>query len=418
MPSTKSAKTKRARSSAEPFVEPDPKKLSFVPEVRETVSMITRAICDGDIALTQELLLRNPDQLDPLLVGPDGDTPLTLAVREDRPEMVALLLQLRCNPNATGYTYEDTPLMIAIEKRNHAIIRELLRPEHHTNLNQLTWLETPLTLSNHIGDFKVFTELLKAGADPNHKNSCNETPLIHAIQRSDAPHYVAALLDAGASLEEKGSRHGSLREETALSMACGDGNLKNVALLLEAAADVNATDTVGRNILLRTVHFTHACQRPQNLPLIRLLLWHGANVQMRCHPGWCGGSSARDYVQEKNLLGTAYIFSVFKKATSKLAKATLLLREDDVINILREHYAQHGFKPFLSPKDAELCRPTTEYMILRIMKSLQTELVGAVITELGLRSFFARGVLQLMLDYFACCEWEGDVVAHQLWLEE
>ena len=396
---------KRARSSAEPFVEPKTKRLSLAAAVRKTVNMITRAICDGDIALTNQLLLQNPEQLDPLLVGSYGDTPLTLAVREGKEEMVKSLLRLRCNPNAADHGDECTPLIIAIGKRNHAIITELLRPEFRTNLNQLTVLgDTPLALSLFGGDFKVFQRLVQAGADVNGKLYDDRTLLMRAIEKKDAPRYVSVLLEAGALLETKSPWN----NETALSMAFSKGDLASAALLLEAAANVNATDKAGRNILLRAVHCAQALSLPQNLPLIRLLLWHGADARMPSY--WRGDCSASDYVNENDLFGTASLFFVFEEATSTLAKAALLFREDDVASIMRTKYNSLGREGLFSPKDAELCRPTAEHMILRIARSLQTEHFGAAITALGLHSVFARGVLRVTLDYVGC-EWDGDVVA-------
>jgi ankyrin repeat protein len=322
--------------------------------------------------------------------------------------MVKSLLRLRCNPNFADQQNGYTPLALAVKVGNHAIFMELLRPEFNTNLNQQTEFgDTPLSLALFKGYFEAFQELVKAGAEVNYKIYGDSTPLVCALDKKDASRYVSVLLDGGASLslEEKGV----CENRTALMLACDKNDLASVSLLLEAAANVNVTDEMGCNIILRAVYFAHNCDIPQNLPLIRLLLWHGADAFMPASPYWRRGCSAVGYAESNNLVGTGSLFVNFAQANSRLTKAALLSREDDVANILRTQYNRLGSAGVLSLEDAELCRPTAEYMILRIAKGVLAERVGAIVTALGLQSVFTRGVSQVMLEYVGL-EWEDVAV--------
>lgn len=101
---------------------------------------------------------------------------------------------------------------------------------------------TPLITASRLGRIDIATILLKAGADPNHKDDLRWTPLHHAI------------------LEDK-------------------SNLAMVTLLVNSGADVNAQDSRLRTPLHRAAQFGHA-------DIVKYLLQVGANVNAKDENGW------------------------------------------------------------------------------------------------------------------------------------
>ena len=188
-------------------------------------------------------------------------TPLTTAVRDNHPEMLAFLLSHGADPNLKG---EDVPLRIAIRKP--AILKQLLEGgaditkykgliELATYCNDLESIEilleagedinqkhdgvyTPLTTAIRDNKIEVLAYLLSHGADPNALGE--GLPLINASRYAD-PQRLKMLLDAGADVDRK---HDNGR--TALMAACEKGLVDNVKLLIERGADIDLADKFGK----------------------------------------------------------------------------------------------------------------------------------------------------------------------------
>ena len=111
-----------------------------------------------------------------------------------------------------------------------------------------------------------------------------ETALFSAVE-NERTDLVRALLVRGADPNEKENRHGI----TVLMMAAANGDIKTVKLLLEWGARVNEHDD-GDTALIAAVK--HRCP----LPLIRLLLRHGARVNVKDYLG----RTALDWAQEND----------------------------------------------------------------------------------------------------------------------
>jgi ankyrin repeat protein len=161
-------------------------------------SAVADAAMKGDIALVRSLLGQKADVNQ---AQPDGASALLWAVRQDRLEMLNLLIGAGANVKAA---------------------------------NRLG--VTPLSLACINGNAATIEALLKAGADANAVLSePGETPLMMAARtgNSDA---VKVLLDHGADVNAKESSNG----QTALMWAAAEGHSAVIKMLIERGADVNA----------------------------------------------------------------------------------------------------------------------------------------------------------------------------------
>jgi ankyrin repeat protein len=119
----------------------------------------------------------NPD-----VTNAEGETPLfvalLIAIRENNPELIKLLLENRANPDATNAEGE-TPLFIAIRENNPELIQLLL----------------------------------KYRANPDATNAKGETPLSIAIRKK---YFVAAkiVMDYGANIEDAIEKVGNIKDKT------------------------------------------------------------------------------------------------------------------------------------------------------------------------------------------------------------
>jgi len=102
----------------------------------------------------------------------------------------------------------------------------------------------PLAVAAREGRVDLIPTLVKQGADPNERSGVNGwTPIQHAIHKNQKSS-VAALVDAGASVNGRGD-DGS----TPLMMAAGYGYTDIVNLLLDRGANAHAQTSDGMNAL-------------------------------------------------------------------------------------------------------------------------------------------------------------------------
>lgn len=265
-----------------------------------------------DLERVKQLIKANPKAVNERTEK--GDTPLYVAsLLGQSPQMVPLLLQLGADPNPPPNLRMETPLSIAYEMNKRQTVGLLLRagareddlsrgariryltlkkelPELGARLAEFPHLvnardaygQTPLNLavSGQQPDQGVVQFLLARGADPNATNNYGGTPYSVAVDRGH-PHLATLLLRHGAK-ETPVSRSAPLRQA-----AVKDQLAEAEALVKRSPEMVNAHDDLRRTPL----HF--ACAQG-GLPLVKLLLQHGADV------------NATDFADNTPLHGAAF----------------------------------------------------------------------------------------------------------------
>ncbi|MBN8637791.1 MAG: ankyrin repeat domain-containing protein, partial [Anaerolineae bacterium] len=210
----------------------------------------------ADIARLDALVTQSPD----LLNAPTGDpsmAPLHRAAANGQREVVRFLIGRGADANNRRSPQNWTPL-------HHAAAR---------------------------GHKAVVEFLLGAGADPNAPANDASRPLHQAVNR-EYVEVAKTLLAGGAQVDARGwwgenrqvmlpgSSYGYARDSayTALHLAARQGSTNLVALLLQAKADPNAT-----NSLLQTP--LHLAVSTRQIPVVRLLLDAGADPARRDQSG-------------------------------------------------------------------------------------------------------------------------------------
>jgi ankyrin repeat protein len=186
-------------------------------------------------------------------------TPLGTAVRDNHPEIAALLLSRGADPNLKG---QELPIIQALSKP--AILRQLI--EGGANVSQYKGILEAAVSRNNI---ESVTILLDARVPIDEKHNNRYTPLVTAIRDNHVPiiaHLIAngadvnapgetlpiimaarfadtarlkMVLDAGADVNKQ------FLGKSALMEACERNHKNSVTLLLERKADVNAVDDRG-----------------------------------------------------------------------------------------------------------------------------------------------------------------------------
>ncbi len=148
------------------------------------------AIRNDNVAEVKRLLDRG---FDPNTPNPQTHTPLYLAIRDNAPRVVDLLLahpQIDVNRlNRFG----ESPLMMAALRGNHAVAKRLL--ERDADAYKTGW--APLHYAATNGDLEMIALLLEHHAYIDAEAPTGQTPLMMAA-RFGTPAAVKLLLDEGA----------------------------------------------------------------------------------------------------------------------------------------------------------------------------------------------------------------------------
>jgi uncharacterized protein len=217
----------------------------------------------------------------------DGTTPLHWAVQRDDAAEVTRLLRNGAQPNAAN-RYGMTPLTLAAVNGDAQIVNALLEAGADPN-GRLPSGETVLMTAARTGSAPVIRALLNRGADPNASDRVEgETPLIWAVSENH-PEAARALIEAGADVDRR-SAPSSLPKLnfgtsgivpmalpkgafTPLMYAARQGAIDAARVLLDAKADVNATDPDGTTALVIAIINAH-------YDLGALLLTRGADPEI------------------------------------------------------------------------------------------------------------------------------------------
>ena len=167
-----------------------------------------------------------------------GYTPLHIAVTKSNMDLVTLLLGKDANLHSVT-TYGKTPLHIAADKGDEGIIEKLLAHNADPSLQ-----DAPGNTSLHLAvqlKQKTRSELVKGG-DSN-------MSIFPASYQACSVQTLQAIIDHGADVNAVNNRG-----QTALQLACIEGQNNFVKILLDAGTDPNITDTLGDSCIHAVIH--------------------------------------------------------------------------------------------------------------------------------------------------------------------
>ncbi len=205
---------------------------------------------------------------DPDARAADGTAALHWASYWDDLEAAELLLAAGADASAAN-DMGATPLWAASMNGSAPMARLLLRGGADPNAALLSG-ETPVMTAARTGSEEVLELLLRAGADPNAKGTRDQTALMWAASQGHSG-AVRVLLEHGADVNARSATwsqvmavpphsdpanqqdvpHGSY---TALLFAARVGDLESARWLVQAGADIDATDAWGVSAAVLAAH--------------------------------------------------------------------------------------------------------------------------------------------------------------------
>ncbi|KAJ6783465.1 hypothetical protein PWT90_08178 [Aphanocladium album] len=175
------------------------------------------------------LLIEHGAKLD-VTGGPQGTSPLYMAVAVGNIEIARVLLENNANPNRSAFW--DAPLHVAVRSENQEVVQLLLDAGAFTESVNCDG-ETPLIIAAMQGSVNIAKQLLDRGANPNSSKAKFNSPLLAACQGGHVE-VAAMLLDRGASVDRA-----DVNDLTPLFFAVQADNVYLAKLLLRRGASTN-----------------------------------------------------------------------------------------------------------------------------------------------------------------------------------
>jgi ankyrin repeat protein len=211
----------------------------------------------------------------------EGETPLHCAALGGQLEVTRILLALNVDVNSRNH-HGTTPLLHASENGHADVVQFLL--DHNADVTvRDNDGDTPLHCAMAGGQLEVARILLELNVDVNSRNYHGSTPLLYASENGP-PDVVRFLLDHNADVNVR-DKDG----DTPLHCAALAGQLEIAWILLGLNVEVNSRNDEGST----TLHRASEGDPEGNPDVVRLLLDHGADVQVRNLRGKTASEVAR-----------------------------------------------------------------------------------------------------------------------------
>ena len=165
-----------------------------------------------------------------------GYTPLMIAVKEQKKELVKLLVENGAYLDVKDKS-GDTPLVLASSIKNLDLVKLLLQNNANPDLGNFP----PIMWAVIHGDISMLKLFLQAGANLNVQTTDGMTALMWAAKKGDT-HATWELLKHGARVNIQ-----NIRGKTALILASRRGYLGTIRLLLNNGGDPLVVDFEGKN---------------------------------------------------------------------------------------------------------------------------------------------------------------------------
>jgi len=216
--------------------------------------------------------LLNEERADPNIRNDNGDIPLHFAANGESDKITRMLLDKNSNPNSLNRD-GNTPLHIAAKNGKDKQVRQLLDGGADVNARN-NHLDTPLMLGTQNGHGKVMDELIKDKADVNASNIDEEYPLHSAAFQGSVP-FIDKLWSAGNLNLNPRNRDNA----TPLQIAAEHKHTAAVKRLLELGADWQTKRNDGWSPLYTAAYFG-------DHETVLALLLKGADVNGTNDDGW------------------------------------------------------------------------------------------------------------------------------------
>jgi uncharacterized protein len=337
-----------------------------------SIAAVGLASSESDTRLADAVKSRDTAAVKALLKPPvgvnaaqgDGATALHWAAHWDDLDTAGLLIRAGANVNAAN-DLGLTPLSLACTNRSAAMVEQLLAAGANANAVTVTG-ESVLMTAARTGNPEVVKALLAHGANVNAQDiSRGQTALMWAVAEHHAE-IVALLIGHGADVnarthvtdllvnEGDADRGGNTKPvvewikkggSTALLFAARVGDLASARLLIAAGANANDVAPDGNSVLVLAAHsgqgavaefliekdahpnaagagYTalHAAVLRSDLSLVRALLAHGADPNVRIAKGTPIFRNGNDFSFLESLTGATPFFLAAKYAEAGIMR--------------------------------------------------------------------------------------------------
>lgn len=222
------------------------KKIRDLIQARLTSISIHEAASKGNLASVRALL---KEGVDVNVRSKAGDTPLELALSQNRKDIVELLIE-----NGADVSLHTAARLGLLEK-----LKELIQEGTDINMVDPSGL-TALHYAARQGHTEIVEFLLENNANVDAKNKAGQTP-IDIVEARNRKEIVELLIKNGATV-------------SSIHIVAGVGNLARLRAFLENGVDINAADNMDRTPL-------HYAAQSGQRDMAEFLITHGADMNAK-----------------------------------------------------------------------------------------------------------------------------------------
>ena len=252
---------------------------------RYGVTPIFLACANGNVGMMRLLLDAGADANTP---DPAGETPLMSAARVGNADAVSLLLERGAVLDATDPEFQQTALMVAVRENHPAVVKLLIDRKADVNARTRTGRTPAWVLPNSVPGFGHGIGIVRGGLPERGSRYLipgGMTPLLYAA-RDGRLESARLLVAAGADVNQTDPNG-----VTPLLMAITNNHVDVARFAIERGAAINVVDWYGRTPLWAAVEarnmdvdngtFENGVDREPLLALIKGLLAGGADPNAR-----------------------------------------------------------------------------------------------------------------------------------------